>query len=131
MRNAVAVALAFAAVAFSGCAGDAVRVEGTLAGTVLLGPTCPVQRDPPDPQCADRPYSANLTLDLPDGTWTHVVFRSGANGTFSVAVGPGTYVLRSAESDAPRHPACSTEQPIVVQEHRTTTVAVHCDTGIR
>ena len=28
---------------------------GTIVGTVLLGPTCPVMRDPPDPECADKP----------------------------------------------------------------------------
>jgi len=26
-----------------------------IQGTVMAGPTCPVERNPPDPQCADRP----------------------------------------------------------------------------
>src|SRR5437764_398930 len=31
-------------------------------GQVLLGPTCPVERIPPDPQCAPKPYSTLVTI---------------------------------------------------------------------
>jgi hypothetical protein len=39
-----------------------------ISGVVTLGPTCPVMRNPPDPQCADKSYQTNLVLTAPDST---------------------------------------------------------------
>src|SRR3989338_9714702 len=36
--------------------------ESGVKGTISLGPTCPVMRDPPDPACADKPYATAVTI---------------------------------------------------------------------
>src|ERR1035437_9718286 len=36
--------------------------QSGISGTVLLGPTCPVERIPPDPQCAPKPYSTSINI---------------------------------------------------------------------
>ena len=36
--------------------------SGGIAGRVLAGPTCPVQKDPPDPDCADRPVTGAVLV---------------------------------------------------------------------
>ena len=36
--------------------------SGGIAGRVLSGPTCPVQKDPPDPDCADRPVTGAVLV---------------------------------------------------------------------
>jgi hypothetical protein len=129
MRFALALA-ALALLAVAGCMAGPPAGTG-VQGTVFLGPTCPVQRDPPDPQCADRPYAADLALTTPDGRLAKT-FSSDANGTFRVDVEPGTYIIRSAQQDAPSHPACSsTDGSFVVAAGAYTTVQVSCDTGIR
>src|SRR5207253_9569337 len=46
--------------------GGGTGVKQGIRGTVLLGPICPVERIPPDPQCADKPYAASLVVTAAD-----------------------------------------------------------------
>ena len=95
----------------------------------MLGPTCPVQRIPPDPQCADRPYATALVVTTVDGSRVIATFPSNADGTFRVAVPPGEYAIRPAAS-ANILPRCS-EQLVTVRASAYTTTTISCDTGIR
>jgi hypothetical protein len=64
---------------------------GVVAGRVLAGPTCPVQQDPPDPDCADRPVEGAVLVVLSQ-TGTEVArATSNDNGYVEVALEPGTY----------------------------------------
>src|SRR6185295_16627757 len=36
--------------------------ESGIRGAVLLGPTCPVVKEPPDEECADKPYETALVV---------------------------------------------------------------------
>ena len=102
---------------------------GTILGTVLLGPTCPVAMDPPDPNCADKPYETRLAITSSDQSRVIKEVTADAEGTFRVDIPPGTYAIRSA-AVANILPYCSAEQ-IVVPINETVEVAVSCDTGIR
>jgi hypothetical protein len=101
-----------------------------IRGTVLLGPNCPVEREPPDPKCADKPYQTRLTITTPDGATFVKEFESDSNGTFRVAVFPGDYAIRSAAA-ANTLPYCQSEGTITVVAENFTETTVHCDTGIR
>jgi hypothetical protein len=85
---------------FAKCPGDnggAVgEFWGSIQGTVLLGPTCPVMMDPPDPQCADKPYATRFVLTTADQSRVIKEFSSNAQGRFNVEVPPGEYAIRSA-----------------------------------
>ncbi len=81
--------------------GDPLPADGTgdgngglgVSGRVLAGPTCPVQQNPPDPNCADRPV-AGAVLVVNDDAGAEVARAvSGADGSFSVALPAGHYVL--------------------------------------
>ncbi len=100
-----------------------------IKGNVLLGPICPVMRDPPDPQCADKPYAASLVLTTPDGVRVVKTFSSDDAGEFNVEVPPGGYVIRSAAASNIR--PCSSRESVVVQAGTYTQTIVYCDTGIR
>jgi hypothetical protein len=100
-----------------------------ISGTVLLGPTCPVQREPPDPQCEDKPYSTSLVVTTVDGARVIASFTSDSNGSFRVAVPPGEYAIRSAAA-ANIRPYCS-GGPVMVRASGYATTTVQCDTGIR
>ena len=104
-------------------------VTSGITGTVLLGPTCPVVRNPPDPQCADKPYRTTLAVTTVDGARVVTTFTSDSNGTFSVQVPPGEYAIRSAAASNIL-PYCSDEH-VVVRASAYTTTTVRCDTGIR
>ena len=129
MAILIAVVIAAIVVAGAACAGET-GGKGVIEGTVLLGPNCPVQRQPPDPQCADRPYAAALEAEAADGSGTVVELQSDDQGKFSAKLPPGKYDIRSASSANP-FPRCSSAGPFIVEADSVTVVAVSCDTGIR
>jgi hypothetical protein len=102
---------------------------GTILGNVLLGPTCPVVMDPPDPQCADKPYQTSLAITTVDGARVLKEFSSREDGTFSVEMPPGEYAIRSA-AVANILPYCQSA-PFTLAVNGYVEVAVSCDTGIR
>ena len=101
-----------------------------IKGTVMLGPTCPVMREPPDPQCADKPFKTNLVLTTPDGARVLKTFSSDEEGTFSVQAEPGEYAIRSAAA-ANILPYCQSVGSVKVESNRYAVVEVSCDSGIR
>ncbi len=66
------------------------QLSAGVRGLVTIGPTCPVQRIPPDPRCADRPYKADFVITNKYG---YVVARvsSGTDGKFEENLLPGQY----------------------------------------
>jgi len=100
-----------------------------ISGSVSLGPTCPLEMmDSPNPECADKPYRANLVLITSE--WGRIVknFSSDAEGKFAISVSPGEYVIRSEIPNT--LPYCTTD-PFQVLTGTTTVALVHCDSGIR
>ena len=104
--------------------------ESGISGMVLLGPTCPVISDPPDPECADKPYATALVVTTSDQTSVIKAFRSDETGRFSVQVAPGEYSIRS-EAASNVLPFCSSNGNIKVNINAHTETTVSCDTGIR
>ena len=111
-------------------AGDTLQGTGGIRGAVLLGPTCPVMREPPEPGCADKPYATRLAVTTADGARVVQEFTSDAQGTFSVSVPAGSYAIRSAVA-ANVLPYCSSRGTITVQGGAYAEETVYCDTGIR
>lgn len=104
--------------------------ESGISGMVLLGPTCPVMRDPPDPECADKPYATALVVTTSDQALVIKELRSEETGKFSVQVAPGEYAIRSAAASNIL-PYCSSSGTIKVNASVYTETTVYCDTGIR
>ncbi|MDP2655132.1 MAG: hypothetical protein Q8P17_01040 [bacterium] len=102
--------------------------ESGVKGTVSLGPTCPVMRDPPDPQCADKPYATTILVYRVGSNTVIVTGKSNANGTFKISLPPGTYTL--VASGGAVLPRCSPAEAVVGQDGYVTT-NISCDTGIR
>jgi hypothetical protein len=101
-----------------------------ISGIVLLGPTCPVMRNPPDPQCADKPYSGTFVVTTSDGSRIITQFNSDSQGKFKVNVPAGEYEIRSA-STTTFYPRCSSNGIVSVKAGTFTDTTVSCDTGIR
>ncbi|HEY5383147.1 MAG TPA: hypothetical protein VIJ88_01165 [Candidatus Paceibacterota bacterium] len=99
-----------------------------IRGTIMAGPTCPVERNPPDPACADKPLQTLVSI-FRASDLAHVVMQiqSNASGTFEVSLPPGNYMVGAGESSLPR----CTQTPAVVASNTYTTMVVPCDTGIR
>ncbi len=76
----------------SGPSAPAASATVSVTGRVHAGPVCPVSK-PGDPACADRPVSdAVLVVTTPAGAEVTRA-TSAADGTFSVALAPGDYIL--------------------------------------
>lgn len=103
---------------------------GSIYGNVLLGPVCPVERDPPDPDCADRPYETRLALTTGDGARVIREFSSSAEGEFNIDVPAGTYAIRSA-AGANILPRCASREAVRVPVNGSARADVFCDSGIR
>jgi hypothetical protein len=105
-----------------------IGLTATLEGVVTLGPTCPVMKEN-DPQCADKPYVAPLSLRDSSGQ-TVLRFASDAQGRFKVSARPGTYTLVPQTPGGAMLPRASARD-VTLQDGVTTSVVVQYDTGIR
>ena len=110
--------------------GDDLPDATGVRGTVSAGPTCPVERDPPDPNCAERPV-AGAVLVFTDAAGTEVGrVTSAPDGTFRIELAPGTYRVTAQ----PVGGLMGTPEPMdaeVVAGQPMTELQVSYDTGIR
>ena len=110
--------------------GEGTPYTSGINGTISIGPTCPAQRNPPDPACADKPYSMLVYIfRKSDMSEPFLLARSDERGAFNAPLPPGEYVIQSDPAGVPM-PRCNpTNVTVVASKYKT--VAVSCDTGIR
>ncbi len=105
--------------------------NGSILGKVLLSPTCPVERNPPDPACAPKPYKTSLSIW---STRTGIVYKpvkTNIVGVFKLSLAPGPYVIQvQKNANGSAYPRCSKTSFSVVA-NKTLKLIVKCDTGIR
>lgn len=132
MRNLVAIAFASLIVVGAGCI---TRTETQIVPppdsgihlTASVGPTCPVERIPPDPNCADRPYGGSFVIETEGHAQVSQV-TLGEGMTMDIPMEPGTYVIRLA-GDAVM-PSMA-PQTFTVTAHAYTDLHLSLDSGIR
>lgn len=98
-----------------------------MSGTASLGPTCPVERMPPDPTCADKPYQGSFYVRT-ESSKLVTTFNTKSDGSFKVSLAPGTYVITLA-SDAVMPRLAPTT--VTIEKGKTVSVALTLDSGIR
>jgi hypothetical protein len=99
-----------------------------VRGSVLLGPTCPVERIPPDPACADKPYATAIMVYRAGSSSPFVIGNSNASGAFEFSLPPGSYTLTAGSGKM--LPRCaSVDVTVATSGYIATTIS--CDTGIR
>lgn len=101
---------------------------GTVHVQVILSPICPVERNPPDPACAPKPYETEITILDAQSDSPYKNYKTDASGKLTFPIDPGAYVLR-AKSTVP-FPYCS-DLGIKVFANKTQSFVINCDTGIR
>jgi hypothetical protein len=109
--------------------GDALPDATGVRGTVTAGPTCPVERDPPDPGCAERPVAGAVLVFTDAGGLEVARVTSAADGTFTVELAPGAYHVSAEPVDG----LMGTPGPmdVEVEAGQPTELQVSYDTGIR
>jgi hypothetical protein len=108
---------------------DPEAVTQGLHITAVAGPTCPVERMPPDPACAPKPVP-NVTVEITDdhGHPQGMVVLD-ATGRASVDLEPGTFTITAQGATG----FMSGPEPlrVVVEAGQVTDVTLSYDTGIR
>ncbi len=108
-----------------------IAINGSVNGKVLLSPVCPVERIPPDPACAPKPYITNIQVW---STRTRSLYKSiftNSVGAFTLSLVPGPYVLQVKKPvNGSLYPRCS-ETKFLITSKKTLKLTVICDTGIR
>ncbi len=100
---------------------------GTIHGTVLAGPTCPVETV--ESPCPDHPVAGIDVRALRNGGVTATAV-SARDGTFSMELAPGTYVLESVVE--PEGPGLySQPTTVTVTAGAVVEATILLDTGIR
>ena len=133
MRRLALVGLSAVVVAACGLAGDGATPlpaePSGIRGTVILGPTCPVEGEPGahEPVPCLTPYVAQLVIV---NGQDEVVARvtSADDGTFQVDLPPGDYVVTPQSGDP--FPVAQLV-PVSVPPGTYVEIQVNYDTGIR
>jgi hypothetical protein len=98
-----------------------------ITGTVAISPTCPVEKIPPDPNCAPKTYGATIKA-VNQKTAEQKTFKSSEDGIFKVDLKPGDYALiNDSGSVLPR----MEEYYVTVSPNKYTEVNIVFDSGIR
>jgi len=106
--------------------------KGTVRGSVVLGPTCPVERIPPDPACAPKPYATKIDIYrvMNPSEALYETIATNQSGIFSVSLQRGLYLF-VAHGGSP-FPRCDQSGvDVLVDPGVTTSTTLNCDTGIR
>ena len=104
---------------------------GQLEIHALAGPVCPVESEPPDPECAPRPVPrASVFVQPGDGRDILVAqATTDARGVAVVDLPAGEYVVLGGDVEGLM--AGPQAVRVLVTAHDTTTVELAWDTGIR
>ena len=100
-----------------------------IRGVALAGPVCPVERVPPDPDCAARPVPGAVIV-VRDGSGSEVArVTTGMDGGFLAPLPAGPYVLEPQPVEGFMGTAAPLD--VSVQEGIASEVLLDYDTGIR
>ena len=100
-----------------------------IAGTATAGPACPVQKNPPDPSCADRPVAGAVVVVRAASGAEVARVTTDSSGAFAATLPAGDYTIEPQPvTGLMGSPAA---QPVTVQPRAIATVALVYDTGIR
>jgi hypothetical protein len=123
--------LAIVALALLGACGEgragSDEALGTILGSVLLGPTCPVETV--SSPCPDRPLAGVRVRALMDDGSLQASAVSDEDGRFVMDVAPGTYTLIASVEGDPARSAAPIRVDVGPGEVVHTDVPV--DSGIR
>ena len=108
-----------------------VPVSSGVEGVVTIGPTCPVQRVLPDPDCIDRPYAGAVIVLLTQEDGREVTrATSGADGRYRIVAPLGVYTLKPLSPPGQPFPVAPSQR-VIVPESGFVRVDVQYDSGIR
>lgn len=117
------------AILLSGCFGQ--RQNGFLAGKISIGPICPVERNPPDPNCQPTLETFKAwPVGVYSGFSKVAILSPDSSGNYKIELAPGKYTVKL---DKQQRVGGSKYLPadVTIESGGTTTLDINLDTGIR
>ncbi len=117
---------------FSGCDKQAEPENGFLEGTISIGPLCPVETDPPAPEClptAETYKAYPVYVCTPDGSKKIALISPALDGSFKTELAPGKYLVVLDKEQ--RIGSSNLPQEVTINSFETTLINIEIDTGIR
>ncbi len=99
----------------------------TVKGQVTLSPVCPVERIPPDSQCAPKPYTTTIKIFSVAGNNLIKTVKTDSNGKYEVNIPFGNYNFQASGGSV--YPRCPIKKISV--NSNLINIDISCDTGIR
>ena len=122
----ITVLAAFALVSCSNGTGTGDGTTG-IRGSVVLGPTCPVERA--DSPCPPAPYAARITVK--QGGDAVASYDTGPDGTFHIQLAPGTYTVEAEPLEENPIARMDPLPPVDVPSDGYADITISFDSGIR
>jgi hypothetical protein len=127
MTRAGVLALTLAIVLVACGGADPSASDSGIRGTAHVGPQCPVvQAGSP---CPDAPFDGEIQVSTPEGEEVATT-STDTNGSFEVALDPGTYVVNIVTQN-PGGPPFAEPVTVEVDPGAFTSVDLAVDSGIR
>ena len=117
------------ALIFTGCGQTAGAAQGTLAGTVVASPSCPVQNA--DKTCAPIPVRGRLVQVLDTQGRVVASAKTDDQGHFSLSLAPGSYVVHVAIVQGQPGMRQTTPGNVTISAGQSASLSIELDTGIR
>lgn len=127
VQTVLAVVLAFGVLVASCDNNGTPTADSGIEGIVTIGPMCPVVQE--GTPCPDQPYQAEIVVRDSEGDQV-TAFESAADGTFRLALDPGTYTLEPQTPDDSPLPFAS-PVGVIVRSAPYVRVDIAYDSGIR
>jgi hypothetical protein len=102
-----------------------------IGGRVTSSPTCPVERYPPDPQCAPRGVRAQIRVRRASDRRLLKTITTRSDGRFSISLRRGRYLVGARPAAGGSLPRCPSAKTVRVTSGHVTRVPISCDSGIR
>jgi len=117
----------------SGCDKQITQEAGFLEGIISVGPLCPVEKDPPDPDCLPtletyKAYPVSIWTSNGERKITQV--NPALDGSYKVALNPGNYLV-ILENGQNRIGSSNLPEEVEISSQTETILNIDIDTGIR
>ncbi len=116
----------------AGCEKKSYNDTGFLEGKISIGPLCPVERIPPDPNClptAETYKAYPVSVWSSDGRREIARLNPALDGTYDLKLLPGNYLVMLVKNQGPG--GSNLPVDISINTNDTTILNINIDTGIR
>jgi len=117
----------------SGCEKQFTQEAGFLEGIISIGPICPVEKEPPAPDCLPtyETYKAYpVSIWTSNGRRKIAQINPALDGSYKIELNPGNYLV-ILETEQNRIGSSNLPAEVAIRSQAETILNIDIDTGIR